>query len=187
MASFNALTSKDQEEYMKLHNRFEEKLPDILLPNDLFNGMEDGAETQAFTSQVLKVYGIYQTNNFDDGVTPENIDFFANGIIPQGSVGKDDEPLTNPGNLGPGYDKDDESNDKVCDNFPNHLHCTQETNVPLLISAINSPSQNFDGNFDNQQLLSQNSHFSAFSKWFKFHINLFNSLQYDGTFQLNLF
>ena len=69
MASFNALTSKDQEEYMKLHNRFEEKLPDILLPNDLFNGMEDGAETQAFTSQVLKVYGIYQTNNFDDGVS----------------------------------------------------------------------------------------------------------------------
>ena len=69
MASFNALTSKDQEEYMKLHNRFEEKLSDNLLPNDLFNGMEDGAETQAFTAQVLKVYGIYQTNNFDDGVS----------------------------------------------------------------------------------------------------------------------
>jgi len=54
---------------MKLHNRFEEKLSDNLLPNDLFNGMEDGAETQAYTDQVLKVYGIYQTNNFDDGVS----------------------------------------------------------------------------------------------------------------------
>ena len=69
MASFNGLTPTDQEEYLKLHNRFEEKLSDNLLPNDLFNGMEDGAETQAFTNQVLKVYGIYQTNNFDDGVS----------------------------------------------------------------------------------------------------------------------
>ena len=69
MASFNNLTPADQEEYMKLHNRFEEKLSDNLLPNDLFKGMEDGAETQAYTNQVLKVYGIYQTNNFDDGVS----------------------------------------------------------------------------------------------------------------------
>ena len=69
MASFNGLTPTDQEEYLKLHNRFEEKLSDNLLPNDLFNGMEDGAETQAYTNQVLKVYGIYQTNNFDDGVS----------------------------------------------------------------------------------------------------------------------
>jgi len=72
MASFNDLTPTDQEEYMKLNNRFEEKMLSVqikMLPNDLFNGMEDGAETQAYTDQVLKVYGIYQTNNFDDGVS----------------------------------------------------------------------------------------------------------------------
>ena len=60
MASFNDLTPTDQEEYMKLNNRFEEKMLSVqikMLPNDLFNGMEDGAEKQAYTNQVLKVYG----------------------------------------------------------------------------------------------------------------------------------
>jgi len=68
MSSFKQLNEKDQEEYLNLHNRFEGKLSVNLLPNDLFSGM-NSEEFETYSEKVLKVYGIYKTNDFDDGVS----------------------------------------------------------------------------------------------------------------------
>ena len=67
MSSFKKLTQNDQKEYMKLHNRFDGKLSDEILPKDLFPGMNLDV-TKACSALVLKVFGIYKTNAFGDGV-----------------------------------------------------------------------------------------------------------------------
>ena len=68
MTSFNNLSNKDKEEYLKLYNRFD-KSPTILkmLPNELFTGMNP-EEIQVYSQKLLDVAGIYKTNGFDDGI-----------------------------------------------------------------------------------------------------------------------
>ena len=67
MSSFDNLSEDDKEKYMNLYNRFEEKPSNQELPKSLFNGMTP-KEIETYSAQVLKVFDIYNTNNFDDGV-----------------------------------------------------------------------------------------------------------------------
>ena len=66
MSSFKKLTQNDQKEYLELHNRFDGKITDEILPKDLFPGMNLEV-TKACSALVLKVFGIYKTNTFGDG------------------------------------------------------------------------------------------------------------------------
>ena len=59
MSSFKNLTKNDQKEYMKLHNTFDGKLSDKILPSYV---------TKTCSALVLKVFGIYKTNTFGNGV-----------------------------------------------------------------------------------------------------------------------
>ena len=59
MSSFKKLTKNDQKEYMELHNTFDGKLSDEILPSYV---------TKTSSALVLKVYGIYKTNAFGHGV-----------------------------------------------------------------------------------------------------------------------
>ena len=67
MSSFDNLSEDDKEKYMNLYNRFEEKPSNQELPKSLFNGMTP-KEIETYSAQVLKVFDIYKTNSFDDGV-----------------------------------------------------------------------------------------------------------------------
>ena len=67
MSSFKKLTQNDQKEYLELYNRFDGELSDKILPKDLFPGMNLEV-TKACSTLVLKVFGIYKTNTFVNGV-----------------------------------------------------------------------------------------------------------------------
>ena len=67
MSSFKKLTQNDQKEYLELHSYSEGELSDEILPKDLFPGMNVDV-TKACSALVLKVFGIYKTNTFGNGV-----------------------------------------------------------------------------------------------------------------------
>ena len=67
MSSFDNLSKEDQEKYMNLYNRFETKPSNQVLPKSLFDGMTP-EKIETYSAQVLKVFDIYNTNNFADGV-----------------------------------------------------------------------------------------------------------------------
>ena len=66
--SFNNMTSSDQNEFLKLHNRFSEI--DELLMNqkqkDLIKTMTNSNQTEM--DKIVNIYGIYRTNGFETGV-----------------------------------------------------------------------------------------------------------------------
>lgn len=74
MSSFNNLKKDDKEDYLKLKDRFGAQtdpyypmngLPTV--PKELFLGM-NAIETQDYSDQISKIFSIYQSNSFDDGV-----------------------------------------------------------------------------------------------------------------------
>ena len=67
MSSFDNLSKDDQEKYMNLYNRFEIKPSNQVLPKSLFDGMTP-EKIETYSAQVLKVFDIYKSNSFDDGV-----------------------------------------------------------------------------------------------------------------------
>ena len=67
MSSFKKLTQNDQKEYLELHSYSDGELSDEILPKDLFPGMNVDV-TKACSALVLKVFGIYKTNTFGNGV-----------------------------------------------------------------------------------------------------------------------
>ena len=67
MSSFKKLTQNDQKEYLELHSYSDGELSDKILPKDLFPGMNLDV-TKTCSALVLKVFGIYKTNAFGDGV-----------------------------------------------------------------------------------------------------------------------
>ena len=67
MLSFNNLSPVDQQEYLRLHNQWDDKAmekADELLSRDVLRGMNPEEKEMA-----LKIYGIYKTNTHEDGLS----------------------------------------------------------------------------------------------------------------------
>ena len=83
--SFNKMTNVDQNEFLKLHNRFSENnnIDELLMKNqkqkDLIKTMTNSNQTEM--DKIINIYGIYRTNGFETGVAiqfarhsaPENL------------------------------------------------------------------------------------------------------------------
>lgn len=68
--SFNNMTSSDQNEFLKLHNRFSENIDEILMNNqkqkDLIKTMTNSNQKEM--DKIINILGIYRTNGFETGV-----------------------------------------------------------------------------------------------------------------------
>ena len=68
--SFNNMTSSDQNEFLKLHNRFSENMDEILMNNqkqkDLIKTMTNSNQKEM--DKIINILGIYRTNGFETGV-----------------------------------------------------------------------------------------------------------------------
>lgn len=66
LSSFDEMKQSHREDFMKLHNRFE-TVEDLELTNKQKNCIETFAKSRS-KDEILKIYGIYRTNCFENGV-----------------------------------------------------------------------------------------------------------------------
>ena len=68
--SFDKMSTIDQNEFLKLHNRFSDNNIDELFMNqkqkDLIKTMTNSNQTEM--DKIINIYGIYRTNGFETGV-----------------------------------------------------------------------------------------------------------------------
>ena len=65
--SFDQMSNSDKEEFLKLHNRFE-NLDELALNDKQRQLIESTAKSNNELEQIFKIYGIYRTNGFETGV-----------------------------------------------------------------------------------------------------------------------